>query len=342
MPKYKIENTLFPSFLTDLRKRERFSSGEMLGKILCMVKSTYNGYETGATKTIPTDTLERMMTALWQKNKKNNPSSDISLDEYVCRQVRRMKKTYANEILQKQYWLMYLHLNHATVNFSDLMRRELEDMYAADTLTEILSSLNLNPTLKQLYKYEDKNEIYFNPLTKRDEEKGYFPIFRIRFELSDSELDTISQNIQKEGKIDVLTLFMLVFNFEYRRHTNEQDAFIESCLKMHSWEVPFVYNLFGFIELPEYSIPTAYEESAEIIEQIRNVLINTEIPEQNFTMNIFRKNLIEGNLHFLDTIAIDFSFIKNLQPALENELHNQLEETVENFKKTKLHMDNEE
>ena len=342
MPKYKIENTLFPSFLTDLRKRERFSSGEMLGKILCMVKSTYNGYETGATKTIPTDTLERMMTALWEKNKKNNPSSDISIDEYVCRQVRRMKKTYAIEILQKQFWLMYLHLKYATVKFSDLMRRELEDMYAADTLTEILSSLNLNPTIKQLYKYEDKNQIYFNPLTKRDEEKGYLPIFRIRFELSDSELDTISQNIQKEGKIDVLTLFMLVFNFEYRRHTNEQDAFIESCLKMHSWEVPFVYNLFGFIELPEYSIPTVYEESSGIIAQIRNILIDSEIPEQDITMNIFKNNLIEGNLHFLDTIAIDFSFIKNLQPALENELHNQLEETVEIFKNTKLHMDNEE
>ena len=135
---------------------------------------------------------------------------------------------------------------------------------------------------------------------------------------------------------------MLVFNFEYRRHTNEQDAFIESCLKMHSWEVPFVYNLFGFIELPKYSTPTAYEESAGIIEQIRNVLINAEIPEQDFTMNIFRENLLEGNLHFLDTIAIDFTFIKEIQPALENELHNQLEETVKNFKKTNLHMDSEE
>ena len=69
-----------------------------------------------------------------------------------------------------------------------------------------------------------------------------------------------------------------------------------------------------------------------MFKELKEILSNTEIDEADKSLKIFKSNLTNSKRDFLDVVAIDFNFIKELTPALENELHRRIKATVDNFK----------
>lgn len=351
MPKFKIENTLFMEFLKEIRKDEGFTN-ESLAKEINLVKSSYNGYESGQTKNIHTDTLESILTALWEKYKKNHVTAKLSYDAYVCRKISKfimpsikdenvkipVGAQYSKELLKKQYWLLALHLSHAKTKFTNIMRGELETIYGTDVLSDIISSLNANPTIKQKFKYDDKNAVYIKPLTQMEEKNNHIPLFKVCYEMDNEKIQEICNSIENEQTIYVYMLFDLIFNFERKKYVTEQEAVVATCTKLNLWNVPLIYNILGLLDLPKGQSPVLYESSSEVFAEIRHILECSAIPEEDTSMQMFKNNFVNHNLHYLDAIAIDFSFFKNMQePLLHNKLHEQIEDAVKDFRKEYLH-----
>ena len=351
MPKYKIENTLFMEFLKGIRRDEGFTN-ESLAAAIHHAKSSYNGYESGQTKNIHTDMLNDILTALWEKYKKNHVTATLSYDAYICRKISKfimpsikdenvkipVGAQYSKDLLKKQYWLLALHLSHAKTKFTNIIRGELETIYGTDVLSDIISSLNANPTIKQKFKYDDKNAVYIKPLTQTEEKNKHIPLFKVCYEMDDEKIKEICESIENEQSIYVYMLFDLIFNFERKKYVNEQEAVVATCTKLNLWNVPLIYNILGLLDLPKGHSPVLYESSSEVFAEIRNILECSNIPEEDTSMQMFKNNFINHNLHYLDAIAIDFSFINNMSEALlHNKLHEEIENAVKDFRKEYLH-----
>lgn len=334
--KFKVENTTLMEMLKDLRAEMGYTTAQLAPKY-CMSASSYNGYETGQTKNITPEMLERFFTLPYEKlYKAEYEKTGKNYDDFIIMKITTQFSKYSKELLSQQLWIYYLSLTHTYVNTNPVMMKKLEDMYETDVWRVIFGTLNLNPTLKRKHIYPEKNVIYIDELTIPEKEKGIIPIFRINYELSSEQISEKQNLAFDKGKISVVDLFMLIFNREIRKYTDEQEAFISSCKIINTMGANFIYNKLGFFSLPENDRAPISMETIKLINELNEFLSSKREMINVDEMKIFYSNLQNLRFHFINTVSVDFSFINNLTEELRSDLKRQIVGLVQNFKNEHL------
>jgi hypothetical protein len=173
-------------------------------------------------------------------------------------------------------------------------------------------------------------------LTIPEKEKGIIPIFRINYELSNEQISEKQNLAFDKGKISVVDLFMLIFNREIRKYTDEQEAFISSCKSINTMGANFIYNKLGFFPLPENDRAPISMETITLINELNEFLSSKREMINVDEMKIFSSNLQNLGFHFVNTVSVDFSFINNLTEELRSDLKRQIVSLVQNFKNEHL------
>jgi len=346
VPKFYLEDTLLPDFIRDIRTEIGYTTDKM-AKAVHLAPSSYNGYETANTKTIKTEQLERIFKVAFEEISKGyttQKSDDLSdwrkhirvsqnYKEYVLEKIKKYINTYTKQRLQNELWLHALYLQYSEVDTNELMWKKLTSIYNTKGWKSTFATLNDNISIKKPDNFPDKNEIYIKPLTKTEIAKNFFPVPQICYELTEEQLIEKENKAFDNDKINMADLFMLIFNWEFKNGCNGQEAFKNTCICLHELGAKLIYNTLGMIEnLPEDNPTLFFKYDINMFKELKEILSNTEIDEADKSLKIFKSNLTNSKRDFLDVVAIDFNFIKELTPALENELHRRIKATVDNFK----------
>ena len=334
--KFRVENTTLMQELKNLRIELGYSTSQIANKHL-MSQSSYNGYETGQTKNITPETLEKFFFLAYEKNYKSKyENENKSYDDFILMKIRNQFDKYSKEYLSKQLWMFYLSLMHTYVNINTVIMKKLEDLYETDVWAVIFKSLNLNPTIKRKYLYPEKNVIYIDELTDSEKEQGKIPIFRIIYELSSEQINAKQDLAFDNGKISVVDLFMLIFNKEIKKYDDEQEAFISSCKTIHLMGADFIYNQVGLFPIPQSHSILVSKDTIKLMVDLQAFLNERKDKQDTEIMKIFCSNISNLGFDFVNTISVNFNFINKLTVELKHDLKTQLAEFVRRFQEEHL------
>jgi len=360
--KYRVEGTTLPEFLKTLRNETKYNCEQMAEK-LSMVASSYNGYETAKTKNIPLDFLEKILDIFYEKAVSNERLTALQLEtqneragnhrrtvfesryanaqHFVCVKLDELIiRKYATDVLKKELWAHALYLDNMFVNISDdtasgkFVNKTLKDLYGTNDWRKLFQTLNKNPWLPKPKQCDEENKIYIFPLKESEIKLGYLPIFRIRYNLQGEELEKYVELAEELHSINIPDLFMLIFNakmYEMKRNNeirNEQIAFKDTCAFFHDAGIPIIYNEIGVFNYPKQSpIDITCQEFHN---NMIKLLADTDTDSESIEM--FKSNYLKNSLRFMDVIAVDFSFIKNLTGSIYEKLKTDMKELTETYK----------
>ncbi len=343
MPKYKIEGTLISEFIKKVRTDAGYSTSK-IAKIMNFAPSSYNGYETGKTKSITLETFDRIFRVTFKKevaDKKTEcltGSEEKSYREYVAKKINRFLHTYNKERLQNEVWLhaLYLEYTDIPVNIIDLVCSRLKKLYNVPGWKSLFATLNDNISKPNPNQCSEKNVFYIQPLTQVEIDAHRYPIPRIYYQLSETELENMENTVYDEPHLlSVGTVFMLFFNVSIKNGLSEQEAFENVCKELHLIEVPNIYRELNVVKnLPSLEASVLHEYDEKLFKEIRELFGKLEISDSDTDLELLMSNLTSPGTgrYFMKIIAVDFSFISKLSTAPLNELERRVKATVENFK----------
>lgn len=371
MAKYRVEGTTLPNFLKELRSRSHLNC-DQVAKQLNMVASSYNGYETAKTKNIPLDFLEEIIEVFYQKHlsienlaalQLNNQQSSksgntrnskqknryINAQDFTCIQLRELIiKKYSSDVLKNELWAHALYLDNMFISISKdtksgrFINKTLEDLYGTNDWRYLFQTLNQNTWLPKPKQCTEENKIFIFPLSEKEKKAGYLPIFRIKYNLYGDELEKYIKLSELEHAINITDLFMLIFNAKmdnYKRQNeilDEQAAFKSTCTFFHDADIPIIYNEIGMFDYPKQS-PIDIT-SQEFNKNILTLLADTDTTSKSIEM--FKRNYMKNSLLFMDVIAVDFSFIRDLSGAIYERLKSDINELTKTYKQKYIYDNN--
>ena len=129
---------------------------------------------------------------------------------------------------------------------------------------------------------------------------------------------------------------MIIYRFYLREGKSEELAFRETCIKLHIWGIDIPFNHLNLFPLPEVdnSIDLT-SEAFDLSTYILNFFKDKEDIEDPALIH-FKDNLLAIWDRFFDIIAVDFSFIKNIDKLYDAELHMHIANAVKKYKQDNL------
>lgn len=270
--------------------------------------------------------------------------------------------------LRNEYWLFAMYLMFKEVDklpkplwerikficFNDeYMRQNTEFKWR-----HIYSVLGENRSLRTPSYYTIRNVVYFdNP--QEPMSSSNFPAFNVRYDIEkmkttrNAEDDYFELKLEDgvSGKIKLLDLFMILHRGNYLssvKKDNEQ-IFRETCVELAYYKIDTPFSHLDFLNIPVIEespqdleffdfmkMIFEFEEDLKAITPDNKKHKLIEKYQDNQSIMQFKKNIMTGRERFLNVISFDFSFIENLPEIKDKELHQKLEEIVNDFKKKNL------
>lgn len=289
-------------------------------------------------------------------------------EAFIIETLDEIIKTHTAYGLRNEYWLFAMYLMFKEIDklpkplwerikyicFNDeYMRQNTEFKWR-----HIYSVLGENRSLRTPSYYTIRNVVYFdNP--QEPMSSSNFPAFNVRYDIEEMQTTRSDEDDYFElkledgvsGKIKLLDLFMILHRGNYHssvKKDNEQ-IFRETCVELAYYKIDTPFSHLDFLNIPVIEEKTEdlkffdfmkmifdFDEDLKAITPENEKYKLIEKYQNNQSIMQFKKNIMTGRQRFLNVISFDFSFIENLPEIKDKELHQKLEEIVDDFKKKNL------
>ena len=300
-----------------------------------------------APEELPKSVLEK----LTKEELKKRVSDHNKFKQYLSRRLDELVKK-AEFSDEAEYWLYALYLTYKEVNICKTCWEFIKKCYFTEQDKEhawrkIFIELGKNRNLKRIKQFEDEDRVYFADKKDIKIDKEHFPIFYYRYRPSDIKgspaeikkyiskyYDEECENAVK-ARIKLVHLFMIVYQFYLREGMSEEIAFRETCVKLHIWDVDIPFNHLNLFPLPKVdNVIHMTTDTFRLSSHIMTFFNDKEIDDPALIQ--FRDNLRAVWNRFFNIIAVDFSFIKNIDNIYDAELHMHIANVIKKYKHDNL------
>lgn len=269
------------------------------------------------------------------------------LDDFIANMAEEEYFDFNETEKRESKWIYSLYFYHKIVDIHPHLEKFINSAYMHENgdfcnWYGVFNKLSHNDNLV------DINSCYEDYITFKDRKSQIsrkdLPILYYRYIPTNSSKAYYKTEVElaKNGKIHLIHLYMILFNIYRTNKLSEDDAFLKSCYKIGSYGIK---TLFDDAQLDLYKPPAdpiinaSNQKQIDFNEILCNFFNETELDprnEEEIDLINFRDNRKYNASLFMRTISFDFEIIKELNKGMADELKNELQKTVQRYKKENM------
>lgn len=289
---------------------------EDMATLLEMKLNTYKNLEkaTGS-NSITTDTLN----SIFEIYKNKVGWASMPTDQFVIMHLEKYLYGANAEIenLQNQDWVKAYYMKYQYITLSNALEKRIlrsiaeTDIYSAWRVA--LQKLNTNKHIKLKTNIKVANEVYMGLDKEKYKDLGNYPYWCIKYELTDTDIDCIVNDILDNNKIRYSTLFSLLvcLELEQRQRKDFEQIFTDIYSELESYGYENIFDKVAKV-VENYTdnnfqsnfISQGTPISSEDFFNKLQTLKNGNMPEGILTLI---ENCTTGKEKFVNAINVDFS-----------------------------------
>ncbi len=352
--------------LSDFLKKLRTTAGlttrditDQLGK----APSWYNNYENNTVDSITFHTLMDLFELFYRKTngiemRNDNKFNDDKFDKedfykFIRAQLRELI-IYPNiKKLQTQAWLQAIFIQTQSVPMTLNLKTHVEQLHSTSDWEKIIETVNQNKHIKRKSAYKEKNVVYIEEIDavidnasdeqavrqwmKEKEEPlrtvhyGEPPEWFVNFELTNEEIAEKAKLAEEKELIDFSILFTLIYTSKLNETGGDKDPRLETYALLSDFGVNSVFAILEMMDgNKKHEIPF-YSYDRELYRNILALLDSMGLEDADIPNHMFKLNLATCNKLFIDTIALNFTFLKSITVEQKNAFRRDLKDLVRRY-----------